>query len=128
MSADVIDLDRPRPYPLPLTAGGMRNDLPHEYDAMQAYARCDVQVRAKVVELWAGLHFIIEIIEGNEDLPSLKPGARITVSLDLEADRRLAGYNLIFLVEAAGLSVFTMRDLTEVIGRPFLMSVAVPCE
>jgi hypothetical protein len=134
MGANVIELNRaPRPYPLPLSAGGIFNDLPAEFEPTHAYARCDVQVRARVVSLYRvaeGAQCTFEIIEGCADVPSLRAGARFTHVFDIlsEHTHRSILVNLVHLCEAAGLEPCEMGALTEILGRPFLMSVAVPCD
>lgn len=118
-------------YPLPLTALGTRNDLPFEPTKVAAYARCGVTVVAQVTKIDStlnGLDLTFEIIEGDcETGKALCDGNGIVLDLDLSDASNPDAENLLALVLACGVSLSRIRAMEEIMYRPFLMSVAVPC-
>lgn len=118
-------------YPLPLTALGVKNDLPFEPTKVAAYARCGVTVVAQVTRIQStldGLDLTFEIIEGDcETGKSLCDGNGIVLDLDLSDASNPDAENLLALVLACGVSLGRIKAIGEILRRPFLMSVAVPC-
>ena len=121
-------------YPLPLHALGVRNDLPFESFNVSPYARCEVTVVAQVLKVErtpVGLDLTFEILDGDcEPFRGLCDGNRIVVELNLTAGphQAVVAENLLQLVFATGVSLRSLTEPDEIVNRPMLMSIAVPCQ
>lgn len=122
-------------YPLPLSAFGARNDLPFEQEHMMQYSRCERTVVAQVDQMnldrLGHLDAWIEILAGDCGVQGLCAGNLVLVQFRLNDCpphvRPAMLDNLIQLHLAAGVNLRTIQHQTEILHRPFLMSVAVPC-
>lgn len=122
-------------YPLPFSAYGVKNDLPWEFTHAMQYARCEREVIAQVSDLDTSpqgyLDAWIDILEGDCGVQGLCAGNEVWVQFHLTDCpphvRPAMLQNLLDLHLAAGVNLRTMRHRNELLGRPFRMSVAVPC-
>jgi hypothetical protein len=129
-------------YPLPMHALGVNSDLPFEDmngTGVTNYARCSDIVVAQVVRITRPkcaicnheqVDISFEILDGDcEAFAGLCDGNHIVADYNLAPGphRMLVAENLLQLVFATGVSLNRMVALEEMMHRPFLMSVAVPC-
>lgn len=119
-------------YPLPLTAMGVRADLPFEQRAVMAHSRCETRVICEIIKLdnldGRRIDLMFEVVSGGCEHRSLRLGQRIAVGLDLVDVHHPDAESLLHLVMATGVSLDRIETLEEIMHRPFFVSVAMPCE
>lgn len=134
--AQILDPPFFHVYPLPLSAYGVRKDLPFEAEHVIQYARCEREVMAQVSEInldrLGHLDVYIDILQGDCGVQGLCAGNSVWVQFRLSDCaphvRPAMLQNLLDLHLAAGVNLRTMQHQNEILHRPFRMSVAVPCQ